>query len=95
MLAASVPFGFQILNRGIHRNHVVAVGAAFDAFNADRHGALVDDGDRAGGVDRLADVGVEAIQIFAIAFEHGETMAFQGLLDAETTHVAERDGPQW
>ena len=51
---------------------------AFDTGNARGHGALVDDRDRPGGLDRLHHAREEAIEILAIARVHGEPVTRQG-----------------
>jgi hypothetical protein len=81
---------FQILNGDIHRHHIVAMRRPFDAFNANRHRTLIDDRDGTGGVDGFANASIETINVLAIALQHLQAMAFQGLANAETRQISRR-----
>ena len=54
----------------------MAVGGALQAAMPG-HMAVVDDGYRAGGVDGGDDAAVQAVQIFAVAFQHRQAVAGQ------------------
>ena len=43
-----------------------------------------------GGVDGLADVGIQPIQVFPIPFQHGQAVTFQGFLHAEAAQILGR-----
>lgn len=68
----------------------MTVGGALDALDAGRHLALDDNSGGAGGLDAGRDGAKERVDVFALAFDRGDAVALEGLLEVVAVQVLAR-----